>query len=105
MHHVADAQTLYCSMADGATKRSEPSLGKPRAAVFEALKASFETCDATFAKLTDATAVETVAFGRGGTRTRLSVLWGNIAHSNEEYGYGAIYLRLKGITPPSSAPR
>ena len=105
MQHIADAQTLYCTMADGALKRPEPSTGKPKAEVVAALKASFETCDAVFAKLTDASATETVAFGRGGQRTRLSVLWRNIAHSNEEYGYGAIYLRLKGVVPPSSVPR
>ena len=27
-----------------------------------------------------------------------------IGHSQEEYGYMAIYLRLKGIVPPSSDP-
>src|SRR5579864_815558 len=27
-----------------------------------------------------------------------------LAHNNEEYGYLAVYMRLKGIVPPSSAP-
>jgi hypothetical protein len=27
-----------------------------------------------------------------------------IRHSNEMYGYMSVYLRLKGIVPPSSAP-
>jgi hypothetical protein len=28
-----------------------------------------------------------------------------LAHNNEMYGYMAVYLRLKGIVPPSSEPR
>jgi hypothetical protein len=27
-----------------------------------------------------------------------------VRHSNEMYGYMAVYLRLKGIVPPTSAP-
>jgi hypothetical protein len=41
--------------------------------------------------------------GRGGQRTRLSALiQSTIIHNNEEYGYMCPYLRLKGVTPPSS---
>jgi hypothetical protein len=32
------------------------------------------------------------------------VATGLIAHNNEEYGYLAVYLRLKGVVPPSSVP-
>jgi hypothetical protein len=40
--------------------------------------------------------------GRGQT-SRLGILTRFIvAHGNEEYGYGSIYLRLKGVVPPSS---
>jgi len=27
-----------------------------------------------------------------------------VRHSNELYGYMAVYLRLKGVVPPSSSP-
>jgi hypothetical protein len=46
-----------------------------------------------------------ITAGRGGPRSKMGTLWGLVAHSNEEYGYSAVYLRLKGITPPSSAGR
>ena len=105
MAHIADAQTMYCSMAAGEMKRNDSSAKTSKADIVAALKASFDTCDAVFDKLTDASAAEGVRAGRGGQRTRLSVLWGMIAHSNEEYGYGSIYLRLKGVIPPSSEPR
>jgi len=27
---------------------------------------------------------------------------GNVVHDNEEYGYLAVYMRVKGVVPPSS---
>ena len=38
------------------------------------------------------------------TRTKLATLNNMVRHSNEVYGYMCVYLRLKGIVPPSSAP-
>jgi hypothetical protein len=41
--------------------------------------------------------------GRGGQRTKLALIEGNVLeHSQEVYGYMCVYLRLKGIVPPSS---
>ena len=37
--------------------------------------------------------------------TRLGALTRVAIHDNEEYGYMAVYLRLKGIVPPSSERR
>jgi hypothetical protein len=34
--------------------------------------------------------------------SRLSLLVSMIAHSNEQHGYMAMYLRLKGIVPPAT---
>ena len=33
---------------------------------------------------------------------RLAALAGNVEHDNECYGSIAVYLRLKGVVPPSS---
>jgi hypothetical protein len=44
-----------------------------------------------------------VSMGGRGQTSRLGLLTRFVViHGNEEYGYGAIYLRLKGIVPPSS---
>jgi hypothetical protein len=40
-----------------------------------------------------------------GQQTRLGALVMVVAHNNEEYGYMAVYLRMKGLVPPSSDPR
>jgi hypothetical protein len=37
-----------------------------------------------------------------GKRSRLSMLWGNIGHDNEQYAILSLYLRLKGLVPPTS---
>ena len=68
-----------------------------------ALKASFAECDAAWDATTEANALSMIA-GRG-QRSRLSSLIAmTIIHNNEEYGYGALYLRLKvWCRPPATA--
>ena len=36
--------------------------------------------------------------------TLIGRLYGNLLHDNEMYGTIVVYLRLKGIVPPSSTP-
>jgi hypothetical protein len=102
--HVADAQTAICSRAMGTPKAPSAGSKTTKADLAAALKDSFDICDAAYAALTDANASETVQGFRGPT-TRLAALAGNVAHDNECYGSMAVYLRLKGIVPPSSEPR
>ena len=67
------------------------------------MKEANQECDSVFGSLTDAEGVKMVAGGRGGPRTKIGVLEGTVLeHSQEMYGYLAVYLRLKGIVPPSS---
>lgn len=102
--HVADAQAAICSMA-AAEKKSVGAASKTsKADLVAALKESSSICDAAWDGLTDANAVEMVKMG-GMSRSKLGVLEFNSLHSNEEYGYMAVYLRLKGIVPPSTANR
>jgi hypothetical protein len=72
-----------------------------KAEFVKALADSFAFCDDAFASLTDATAMQMVTRGRG-QQTRAWVLADLIAHSNEMYGTAAVYLRAKGIVPPST---
>lgn len=99
--HVADAQTAGCSRALGMPKSPSAGSKTTKADLLAALKDSFDTCDAAYAALTDANANESVQSFRGPT-TRLASLAGNITHDSECYGAMAVYLRLKGIVPPSS---
>lgn len=102
--HVADAQARNCSAVIGEPQQVNAASKTSKADLVAALKESFVICDAAHDKLTDATAAQMVKTGRG-ERSKLGVLAGNVSHSNEEYGYMAVYLRLKGIVPPSSEKR
>ena len=102
--HVADAQTRTCSAVKGEPKQANAGSKTAKADLVAALKDSFAECDAAFDSLTDATATQMIQAGRG-QRSKLGALVGTVTHSNEEYGYMAVYLRLKGVVPPSSEGR
>jgi hypothetical protein len=99
--HVADAQIMICSAVKGENKKPDTAGKTSKADLVAALKASFDYCDGVYSALTDAMATQQVKiFGR--PQSKLSALWGNLGHDEEMYGYMAVYLRLKGVVPPSS---
>ena len=102
--HVADAQARNCTLVSGAgSKTLDADKKKTKAELVAALKESFAICDAVFAALTDASAREMVKPGQSAFQlSKLSLLVSMISHSNEQHGYMAMYLRLKGIVPPST---
>jgi uncharacterized damage-inducible protein DinB len=105
--HIADANFGICGMATG-EKPEMQNIEKTKttkADLQAALAASFKFCEAGFEKLTPASANETVKFFLPGTTTRLGALAFNTAHDFEHYGNLVTYMRLKGLVPPSSAPR
>jgi uncharacterized damage-inducible protein DinB len=102
--HIADSQMRMCSTVNGEARQLGAASKKTKADLVAALKESFGECDKAFDALTDATATQMVTAGRG-QRSKLGMLNYVTAHDNEEYGYLAVYLRLKGIVPPSSEPR
>ncbi len=99
--HVADAQINTCSRLSGSPQRLNAASKTAKADLVAVLKQSFDACDAVYEGTTDANANDPVQ-SFGGTTTRLAALWGNIAHDQECYGTMAVYLRLKGIVPPST---
>jgi uncharacterized damage-inducible protein DinB len=101
--HVADAQARVCSAVKGVSKSLNAASKTAKAELVASLKESFSLCDQAFDSLTDATALETFALPQGQHHSKAGLLMSAIvSHSNEEYGYMAVYLRLKGIVPPSS---
>lgn len=101
MAHIADANARQCSTAMGETKSVGAASKTAKADLVTALKDSFAICDAAFDSLTEANALQP----GGMNRSKLGLLNFNTMHCNEEYGYGSIYLRLKGVVPPSTAGR
>ncbi len=103
--HLADNNVRGCSGVKGEQRQGNAASLKTKTDLIGALKASFAECDAAWDTVTDASASQIVKTARG-ERSRLGAMTVFIlAHCNEEYGYMAVYLRLKGIVPPSSEPR
>ena len=99
--HIAN-QIGTCSAMTGERKPSQATGKTSKADLVAALKASFDACDAAWDSMNDKTAMEMVA-GRGGAqRSKLSGLIGNTTHNTEMYGYISVYMRLKGVVPPTS---
>ena len=98
--HVA-GQIAPCSGLTG-ERKPNPAMGKTaKADLVAALKASFDACDAAWDAMDDKSAMEMTA-SRGRQSSKLGVLIGNTIHIDEVYGTMTVYMRLKGIVPPSS---
>ena len=103
--HVAEGQFDACAAVAGAPnpmadRRLEIELDT-KEKVLRALGESFALCDAAFAALTDANASDLIRRGKGEI-SRSALLVGVLAHGSEMYGVSAVYLRAKGLVPPSS---
>lgn len=97
--HISDSQMSACSTVRGQRKTGDAASKKTKDDLVAALNASFAECDAAWETITDANAAE---IPQGSRRSRLGSLIYNTTHENEEYGYMAVYMRLKGVVPPSS---
>ena len=104
MGHIIDAQMGFCSAARGTPKKIDAAANTAKADLVAALKLSFDECDAAFDALTDETAKQMLKAGNG-ERSRLGTLLYATLHDTEEYGYLSMYLRLKGLVPPSTDSR
>jgi hypothetical protein len=101
LDHVADAQMRTCSAVAGDQKSANAAGKTSKTEIVAALNDAFAECDKAYDSLTDANASEVIKTGRG-QRSRLGALAGNTAHDSEQYGIMSVYMRLKGIIPPSS---
>ena len=102
--HIIDAQMGFCSGAKGEPKRLNAASKTSKADLVAALKASFDECDSVFDSTTDATATQMMKSGNS-ERSKFGLLLYATLHDNEEYGYLAVYLRLKNLIPPSTNSR
>ena len=104
LNHVTEAQLRSCGALNGTAPDALPKVPPETAdksAIVSALQASFAECDKAYAALTSANLMESMSVGQN-TRARVSIAWGNVAHDDEQYAALALYLRLKGIAPPST---
>jgi len=108
--HVVDANFFFCSQVAGEKSPGTADYEQvtDKAALVKALNDSLVYCDRVYAATTDANFIQLVQIanvvGAGSTNTvRGAMLMYNITHNNEHYGSLAVYMRLKGHLPPSTA--
>jgi len=114
MAHIIQSNAGQCASASG---RPSPYAGQnlektltAKADVVKALTDAFVMCDDVFTKLTDeqlSSGTYEITTTRDGQKIPLKMPYVSsysslISHNNEMYGYMAVYMRLKGIVPPSS---
>ena len=102
--HVADGENLFCALATGEAPKPQAQwierTKTSKADLLQALKDAAANCEKAYAQ-TDVQA-QTPANFFGQNVNRMFLLNMNGAHDYEHYGNIVTYLRLKGITPPSS---
>ena len=100
--HIAGSEFMFCAAVLGEPQRAEDAVeksAKTKIAIVQALRDAGAHCDRAYA-ITDAAAGANVSlFGNG---TKLYWLGMNATHDWEHYGNLVTYLRLRGLTPPSS---
>jgi len=104
VNHVTEAQWHSCGAINGTAAEAQPKVPEEtadKATVVAALNASFAECDKAFASLNEANLLQLIPSGPS-TRSRIGLAWGTVSHDNEQYATLALYLRLKGLVPPSS---
>lgn len=102
--HVALAQFGSCAALKGEPdpkKDVKEDAPRSKAEQIELLKASTAYCDPILDALTDQSLTETFKAGPN-TVAKGLVLTGTNSHGNEMYGTMAVYLRLKGLVPPTT---
>jgi uncharacterized damage-inducible protein DinB len=106
--HVADTNYGFCATVKGEKPPEggfEGTIEKTKttkAEIEKAVAASFAYCDKVHDAMTDAAGAAMVK-SFSGDIAKLSLLDFNTSHDFEHYGNMVTYMRIKGLTPPSSA--
>lgn len=104
VNHVTEAQLRTCGAVNRTAANDLPKVPAEtadKAAIIDALKASFAECDKAFASVTDANLADMFDVFNA-KRSRIGIMWGTVSHDNEQYATLALYLREKGLAPPTS---
>lgn len=100
MAHIAESNFEMCAIAMGETA-SVLEVAPTKEEVVKALKQSFEYSAEARKNMTQERKETMIKF-MGGTQPAGNVLDFSVFHSLQHYGNVIVYMRLKGLVPPSS---
>lgn len=103
MLHVAGANNFMCSSISGTKTPARPT-AKPttKSAMVQQLKASFDYCHSVLANVDDSKLGDQVRFFGKHTVSRATAMLSLGEDWGDHYGAAAIYMRLKGVLPPTA---
>jgi uncharacterized damage-inducible protein DinB len=103
--HIANSQFVSCSLLKGEPNPNEGINNENKANKAEFVKAlndSFTYCDGAFAAAKEETIADFVK--QGPDQVARGMIMSNLVrHSNEHYGEASVYMRLRGLVPPSES--
>lgn len=104
--HIALSRFGACSALKGQEnphKGDKEDQSRTKAEVIALLKDGYALCSDAFKALTDESLTQFVKMGTSQNEVAKGLLLASEnSHSNEVYGTMAVYLRLKGLVPPST---
>jgi hypothetical protein len=106
--HLVDeavsSQAEACSAVAGQQIQPRGDHAVSKTELIAALRQSINTCSTAYASVNSFNASQELGFAAS-RHTKLGLLFLNASHSDEIYGHMVVYLRLKGIFPPSERAR
>ena len=105
--HIAEVNDFSCSKFSDIPLPQSPKVTEAdsKEKLDAALKASFDYCAQTLAKLEDSKLGEPITFFAGRQASRAAAVFELIDDLSDHYGSLSLYLRLNGLLPPSAQPK
>lgn len=101
MQHIGQAEGFYLGRFGKGTAPAVPQNDTTKAATVKYLTELFDWSISVVRQLTPADLTKPVAGGRGAPMTGLDVLLNAMVHTGHTRGYSDMYLRNKGVKPPT----
>ncbi len=100
LQHLGQAEGYYLGQLGKGRGPAAPRGDTSKAATTKYLAANFDWAVGVVGQLTAADLTKVFSSGRGPSMTGLDLLYQAMIHTAHTRGYGEMYLRNKGITPP-----
>jgi uncharacterized damage-inducible protein DinB len=104
--HIADSNNLFCSKLSGTAAPEGAKLAETdsKEKLVAAVKASFDFCSSSLAKMDDSHLTDTVPLFGGRSFPRVAVMFILYGSWADHYSAQSMYLRLNGVLPPTAEP-
>jgi hypothetical protein len=104
--HIAESNTRFCAAISGAAAPEAAKLTEADAKekLVADLKASFDFCSFSLAKVDDAHLADSLPLFNGRSFSRAAVMFILSGSWADHYSAQALYLRLNGVLPPTAQP-